>query len=153
MASVCSPRPGTRPLTTGHPWARAGGGDRLGWAGLAFEFGAGPGQGGGTVAGGVRRERGGQVAEGGVRQERGGQRADVTEAGRVHGRGDHRLAVAVTGRALVPAQQGRPAGQALGDLPVRTGGSRRGGQHGVAPYGGGRDLLGGEPGRDVDNPA
>ncbi len=138
---------------------RVGGRDRGERADRAVEHRAGPGHRVLTRAGGIRlaraagRRRAGQVAGRGVPQERGGERAGVAEPGRVHRRGDDRLPVGVAAGSVVPAQQGRAARQVLGEEPVRPGGGGRGGQHRVAAHGRGRQLPGGEPGRDVDNPA
>ena len=76
----------------------------------------------------------------------------MAEAGGVHRRGDDRLAVGVTAGALVVAQQVRDPGQVLGELPVWSGVGRFGQQR-VADAGRGVQVGGGEPGRDIDDPA
>ena len=134
----------------------------LRWDGLqgphrAVELLGGPGQGGlapgGDVLGALRA---GQVADRGLLEERGGQRAGVAEPGGVHRRGDDRLAVGVTAGPGIAAQQVRDPGQVLGDLPVLPGGRGgrgRFGQHRVTGAGRGVQVGGGEPVRDVDDPA
>ena len=80
----------------------------------------------------------------------------MAEPGGVHRRGDDRLAVGVTAGPVITVQQVGDPGQVLGDLPVLPGARGRRGrfrQHRIAGAGRGFQLGGGEPVRDVDDPA
>ena len=97
--------------------------------------------------------RSGQAAGRGLLQQAGRQRPGVAEAGDVHRRGEDRPAARVAAGAGVAAQQPGHPGQVLGDLPVRAGRGRGGGQHRVAAPGRLGQLGRGESGRHVQEPA
>ena len=143
-------------LVAGHAGAGCGR-DGLQGPDGALEFLGGPGQGGVAPAGDVLGAlRAGQVPDRGLLEERGGQRAGVAEPGGVHRCGDDRLTIWVTAVPRIAVEQVGDPGQVLGDLPVLPGiGCRRGRrrEHRVAGAGRSFQVGGGEPVRDVDDPA
>jgi len=131
--------------------------DRLQRTDSALELGGGPSQGSVTPALDTKSAlRAGQVTYRSFLEEHGGQRAGVAESGGVHRRCNDRLPVGIAAGPGITKQQVRDPGQVLGHLPLLPGarGRRhRSGQHRVAGAGRGGHLCGGEPVRDVDDPA